>query len=108
MKTSKKLTVLCLVMVVVMTSALPLWAEEAHKININKASVAELTQLKGIGHQYAERIVQYREELKATPRADRKPSTLPESILVTEAQPSWRVTGQRLIENLLAEVLRAR
>ena len=62
MKTSKKLTVLCLVMVVVMTSALPLWAEEAHKVNINKASVEELTQLKGIGHQYAERIVQYREE----------------------------------------------
>ena len=62
MKASKKLMVIGLVMGLVIAQALPLWAEEAHKININKASVEELTQLKGVGHQYAERIVQYREE----------------------------------------------
>ena len=31
------------------------------KVNINKATVEELTQLNGIGPAYAERIVEYRE-----------------------------------------------
>ena len=37
------------------------FAEEPAKIDLNKASVDELTQIKGIGQKYAERIVQYRE-----------------------------------------------
>lgn len=37
-------------------------SEDIVKININKASADELTQLKGIGPNYAERIVQYREK----------------------------------------------
>lgn len=36
-------------------------AQEAKKININQAPAEELTQLKGIGTVYAERIVQFRE-----------------------------------------------
>ena len=40
----------------------PLMAEETGKININQASVEELSQLKRVGTKYAERIVQYREE----------------------------------------------
>jgi competence protein ComEA len=32
------------------------------KININKASVEELTALDGVGSTYAERIVEYREK----------------------------------------------
>jgi len=36
-------------------------ADEGGKININTASVDELTQLKNVGPAYAERIVEYRE-----------------------------------------------
>ena len=39
-----------------------LWAEDIHRININKASVEELTQLQQIGAKYAQRIVEYRDE----------------------------------------------
>lgn len=39
-----------------------LWAEDVHRININKASVEELTQLQQIGARYAQRIVEYRDE----------------------------------------------
>ena len=37
-------------------------AEEAAKVNINKASVADLMELKNIGEKYAERIVAYRDK----------------------------------------------
>lgn len=41
------------------------WAAEPAgtvKININRASVEELTELEGVGPGYAQKIVQYREE----------------------------------------------
>jgi competence protein ComEA len=38
-----------------------IFAQEGKKININKAPAEELTQLKGVGAAYAERIVQFRE-----------------------------------------------
>ena len=66
MNSLKRLSVLCLV-VAVMLAFMPGagWTEEvakeAAKININKASAEELTQLKGVGSTYAEHIVQYRE-----------------------------------------------
>lgn len=62
MKHWKKAVKLCLVIGVVVALALPLWAEEVAKININQASVAELMHLKGIGPEYAERIVEYRDK----------------------------------------------
>ena len=37
-------------------------AEEIGKVNINKASLEELAQLKRVGPKYAERIIRYREE----------------------------------------------
>ena len=37
-------------------------AQEAEKININKASAVELTQLNRIGPKLSERIVEYREK----------------------------------------------
>jgi competence protein ComEA len=48
-------------------------AQEANKININQASAEELTQLKGIGIKYAERIVQF--------RGDNGPFKAPEDIM---------------------------
>lgn len=62
MNQCKKVVTVCLVVVMVMALALPLWAQEVEKININTASVEELTQLKHVGQKYAERIVQYRDE----------------------------------------------
>jgi len=37
-------------------------ADDTGKININTATVEELTQLKGIGEKTAEKIIQFREE----------------------------------------------
>ena len=70
MKHWKKAVTLCLVIGVVMALALPLWAEEVAKVNINQASVEELVQLKGIGLEYGQRIVQYREEHGAFQKAE--------------------------------------
>ena len=62
MKRWKRVVTLLMVMGVVMALSLPLWAEEVQKININKASVEELLQLKFVGPEFAERIVKYRAE----------------------------------------------
>ena len=42
-------------------ACLPLIAQAAEPVNINKASAEELTALNGIGSVLAERIVEYRE-----------------------------------------------
>jgi len=60
MKKRHGIVVLALAAVLLM-SWVPLWAQE-QDININEASVEVLTQLKGVGPVYAERIVQYRQE----------------------------------------------
>jgi len=54
--------ILCIAVVMVMAFSVPSWSGDIVKINLNKATVAELVQLKGIGQKYAERIVEFREK----------------------------------------------
>lgn len=62
MMTTKRMMVLFVALAMVMMFSGPSLAGDAGKINLNKATAAELSQLKGIGMKYAERIVQYRDK----------------------------------------------
>jgi len=62
MKTIKKLVVICSVLLLAMVFSTGVFAEETAKININKATVEELSTLKYIGEKYAQKIVEYREQ----------------------------------------------
>jgi competence protein ComEA len=61
MKHYRKTLLLVVIIVFSICLAPLLLAKEMKKININEASVAELTQLKRIGPKIAKRIVEYRE-----------------------------------------------
>jgi len=62
MKSWKKSIALFLILLMGLTAAQPLLADDTEQININQASQAELTELKGIGPVLSQRIVEYREE----------------------------------------------
>lgn len=62
MTRTKKLVFLCIALAMVVAFSAPSWAGDAGKINLNKATAAELSQLKGIGMKYAERIVEFRDQ----------------------------------------------
>ena len=57
----KKLFLLLFVLFFVASFSIPAFAEDVGKININTASVEELTKLDKVGEAYAKRIVEYRE-----------------------------------------------
>jgi len=61
MKHYRKTFLLIIIIVLSICLAPLLSAKEMKKININEASVAELTQLKRIGPKIGKRIVEYRE-----------------------------------------------
>jgi len=62
MTATKRMIVLLVALAMVMAFSVPSWTADAGKINLNKATVAELSQLKGIGMKYAERIVEFRDK----------------------------------------------
>lgn len=58
----KKMVFLCVALAMVVAFCAPSWAGAAGKINLNKATATELSQLKGVGMKYAERIVEFRDK----------------------------------------------
>jgi competence protein ComEA len=58
----KVAVVMMVAVLALMLSGIGVYAGDAAKININKASAEELTQLQGVGPKYAAKIVEYREQ----------------------------------------------
>jgi competence protein ComEA len=60
---NRKIVILVLMAVFVgLVGGIKVNADDAEKININTASAAELTQLKGIGPNHAAKIIEFREK----------------------------------------------
>jgi competence protein ComEA len=61
MQKIKKTLALLSIFAVLMMFSFNVYAQEKGKVNINTATVKELVQLKGVGNQYAQKIVEYRQ-----------------------------------------------
>ena len=62
MKRSRVVIPVLVAVLALLLSGISVYAEDAAKININKASAEELTQLKGVGPSTAAKIVEYRDK----------------------------------------------
>lgn len=62
MRKLRKMMLIGSVLLLAMVFSTGAFAEETAKININKATVEELSTLKYIGAEYAQKIVEYREK----------------------------------------------
>jgi competence protein ComEA len=62
MKFRRLIVPVLVIVLAVLVSGISVYAGDKAKININKASAEELTQLHGVGPKYAARIVEYREQ----------------------------------------------
>jgi competence protein ComEA len=83
---NRKLVIPVLVVVFVgLVSILNVTAGDSGKVNINTASVEELTQLKGIGPNHAAKIIEFREK--------NGPFKIPEDIMQVPG------IGQKTFEN---------
>ena len=60
MKQLKRLGMVAMVVLMMLSLVPVIIAQDMERININKATVEELTQLKGIGEAYAKAIVEFR------------------------------------------------
>ena len=62
MKRSRVVIPVLVAVLALLLSGISVYAEDAAKIDINKASAEELTQLKGVGPSTAAKIVEYRDK----------------------------------------------
>ena len=70
MKKKNLLIVMGVLVTFMMVLSASAWAASSGKVNINKASVEELTTLKGIGPSYAQKIVDYRTKVGPFKKAE--------------------------------------
>jgi len=90
MKIKKNLAVFSIFALLMMFS-LNVYAQENGKVNINTATVQELVQLKGVGTQYAQRIVEFREA--------NGPFQKPEDIMKVQGvgQKTWEMNKELIV-----------
>ncbi|MBW1836187.1 MAG: helix-hairpin-helix domain-containing protein [Deltaproteobacteria bacterium] len=97
MKKTLSVLALCTAVLIVMSMAGSLLADDSAKININTASVDELAQLKRIGLKYAERIVEYREK--------NGPFQRPEEIMLVKGigTKTWELNKEQIIVEVVKD-----
>ncbi len=91
MQKIKKKLALFSIFALLMLFSFNVYAQENGKVNINTATVQELVQLKGVGTQYAQRIVEFREA--------NGPFQKPEDIMKVQGvgQKTWEMNKELIV-----------
>ena len=91
MQKIKKTLAVFSIFALLMMFSLNVYAQENGKVNINTATVQELVQLKGVGTQYAQRIVEFREA--------NGPFQKPEDIMKVQGvgQKTWEMNKELIV-----------